>query len=62
MQDFNGIERRNDRFAAEAAKILGKPIGEVTPKERADAKRKLFWLIYGVPKFGRAPLDKKELK
>ena len=43
-----------DVHAATAAKIFGKPVGEVTPDERRKAKTANFGIMYGISSFGLA--------
>lgn len=54
-----------DIHAATAAKIFGKPIGEVTSEERRRAKTANFGIIYGISAFGlsqRLDIPRSEAK
>ncbi len=53
-QLIHAFESGDDIHAITASHILGKPIEEVTPSERRDAKAVNFGIIYGISGFGLA--------
>lgn len=59
------FEHGEDIHAATAARLFGKPIGEVTPEERRRAKTANFGIIYGISAFGlsqRLEIPRKEAR
>ncbi len=59
------FEHGEDIHAATAARLFGKPLGEVTPEERRRAKTANFGIIYGISAFGlsqRLDIPRKEAK
>lgn len=53
-QLISAFENGEDIHAITASHILGKPIEDVTPAERRDAKAVNFGIIYGISGFGLA--------
>ena len=59
------FEHGEDIHAATAARLFGKPLGEVTPEERRRAKTANFGIIYGISAFGlsqRLEIPRKEAR
>ncbi len=59
------FEHGEDIHAATAARLFGKPLGEVTGDERRKAKTANFGIIYGISAFGlsqRLEIPRKEAK
>ena len=59
------FEHGEDIHAATAARLFGKPLGEVTPEERRRAKTANFGIIYGISAFGlsqRLDIPRKEAR
>lgn len=53
-QLIEAFNKDEDIHAITASQILGKPISEITPAERRDAKAVNFGIIYGISGFGLA--------